>query len=396
MKPFRDWPLRAKILVPVILGLLFLSLAFLGISYYTFRQYTIDDCIDYARGLNSLVAREIDPDHIDDYIEQGHSYPGYDAIEETLYALRNGYPDAKYLYVYQIQEDGCHVVFDLDTEDVLTEDVPAQQPGEIVPFDPSFEPYREELLSGREVPPIISDDSFGYLLTVYTPIKDAEGITRCYTAVDISMEDISAYIMVVIRNLFMMSLLILLAFFLLSVFLTDRGIIRPMKRMEKKAYQDTMTGLLNRTALSENLQSLNQEIQEETADFSILMIDINYLKKINDTYGHDKGNEYLINSTKLITEVFGSDQVFRSGGDEIVLIRKGADQDPLPGKIKAFQEAMETLKKDESLSPWQKVSAALGCAEYKKREDTGAESVLKRADALMYENKLAMKAARKD
>ncbi|MBR2794640.1 MAG: hypothetical protein IKE16_08340, partial [Solobacterium sp.] len=77
MKPIKDWTLRAKILIPVTLGLILLSFAFLGISYYTFRQYTIDDCIDYARGLNSLVSLEVDHDHIDDYIEQGRDYPGY-------------------------------------------------------------------------------------------------------------------------------------------------------------------------------------------------------------------------------------------------------------------------------------------------------------------------------
>ena len=391
MKPFKDWPLRTKILVPVILVLILLSVAFLGISYYTFREYTIDDCIDYARGLNSLVSLEIDHDHINDYIEQGYDYPGYAEIEAKLYELRKGYPDVEYLYIYQIREDGCHVVFDLDTAELE-----GSEPGEIVDFDPSFKPWLEDLLAGKEVPPIISDDTYGHLLTVYTPIYDSSNVCQCYTAVDFSMDDISAYILVVIRHLFIMSLVILLFFFVLSVFLTDRTIVKPMQHMEKKAYHDAMTGLLNRTALSETYLSLNRAVAEGTADFSIVMIDINFLKKINDTYGHDKGNEYLIAGAKLACEVFGADHTYRAGGDEIVLVRTGEAQNSLPAEIEQFREKMKQMQEDASLQPWQKVSAALGCARYEKETDADAQAVLKRADALMYENKQAMKAARTD
>ncbi|MBR2761365.1 MAG: diguanylate cyclase [Solobacterium sp.] len=391
MKPIKDWPLRAKILIPVTLGLILLSIAFLGISYYTFRQYTIDDCIDYARGLNSLVSLEVDHDHIDDYIEQGRDYPGYTEIETKLYHLRDAYPDAKFLYLYQIREDGCHVVFDLDTPELE-----GGVPGEVVPFDPSFEPYRDDLLAGREVQPIISDDSFGYLLTVYTPIYDSAGLCKCYAAVDISMDDIGFYTMIVIRSLFSMTLAILLVFFILSIFFTDRRIVKPMKHMENKAYHDTLTGLLNRTALSDTYLTLNSEIAENTANFTIVMIDINYLKKVNDTYGHDKGNEYLINSANLVSECFGKENVYRAGGDEFVVVRRKKEQASLPAEIQAFREKMESLGKDDSISPWQKVSAAVGSAQYEEGRDESAQGVLKRADAMMYENKLAMKAARTD
>ena len=70
-----------------------MAVAFVLISYTEFRTYTISDCVNYAYGLNSLIADELDIDHIDDYIAQGHDYPGYDDIESRLYKLRDAYPD---------------------------------------------------------------------------------------------------------------------------------------------------------------------------------------------------------------------------------------------------------------------------------------------------------------
>ena len=124
---------RVRILAPLLIGFLVMTLAFIGISYYEFRAYTIEDCVNYAYGLNSLIADDLDIDRINDYIKQGRAHPDYEAIEQHLYKLRAAYPDIVFLYVYQIQEDGRHVVFDLDTDDV-----PASRPGEVVPFDASF------------------------------------------------------------------------------------------------------------------------------------------------------------------------------------------------------------------------------------------------------------------
>lgn len=76
------------------------------------------------------------------------------------------------------------MVFDLETEDL-----PADQPGEVVEFDESFRDYIPDLLAGREVKPVISRDTYGFLLTIYTPLYDSQGVCQCYAAVDYSMID---------------------------------------------------------------------------------------------------------------------------------------------------------------------------------------------------------------
>lgn len=71
---------RTKILATLFVGFFVMAVAFVLISYMEFRVYTISDCVNYAYGLNSLIAEELDIERIDDYIAQGHDCPGYDDI----------------------------------------------------------------------------------------------------------------------------------------------------------------------------------------------------------------------------------------------------------------------------------------------------------------------------
>jgi len=387
----RKWPVRAKILVPLFIGFFVMALAFVVISYMEFRTFTIQDCVEYAYGLNSLIADDLDVDHINDYIELGRAHPDYEAIESHLYKLRDAYPDIVFLYVYQIREDGCHVVFDLDTDDV-----PASEPGSIVDFDASFGKYIPDLLAGKPVRPVISKDTYGFLLTVYTPLYDSKGVCQCYAAVDYSMELLTAYVRAIIGQILLFFLIIVLIIVVVSVLLTDRGIVKPMKRLEKRAYRDTLTGLQNRTAYYEYNQALDRSISEGKADFSILMLDVNYLKRMNDTYGHERGNDYLKNASELISRVFGREFVYRTGGDEFVVVMEGGAPDRAERLIREFKDAVVKYQSDVGLQPWQRVSTAVGIASFDASRDTCTEDVLKRADAAMYQDKLAMKAQRTD
>ena len=387
----RRWSVRTRILVPLFVGFLVMAVAFICISYVEFRDYTIEDCVNYAYGLNGLIADDLDIDHINDYLEQGRDHPDYARIESHLYKLRDAYPDIVYLYVYQIREDGCHVVFDLDTEDV-----PAAEPGEVIPFDESFSKVIPDLLAGREVEPVISRDSYGFLLTIYTPLYDSRGVCECYAAVDYSMDLLIAYVRSIIGQIILFFLIVILIIVVVSVLAADRGIIRPMKRLEHRAYRDTLTGLQNRTAYYEYNRILDKRIADGEADFSILMVDVNFLKRMNDTYGHEKGNEYLKNSSDLVGRIFGRDRVYRTGGDEFVVILDGEAQREAGGLIGRFKAAVAQCQTEIDLQPWQRVSAAIGMATYDESRDTCAEDVLKRADAAMYQDKLAMKAERRD
>ncbi len=105
---------------------------------------------------------------------------GYRETENKLIDIFDVYQDLEYLYVYSIEEDGCHVIFDVDTTayDYL------------VPFEESFEEHIPTLLQGGKIDPIISDDTYGWLLSVYEPMFDMHDECVCYVCADISMNDL--------------------------------------------------------------------------------------------------------------------------------------------------------------------------------------------------------------
>lgn len=126
------------------------------------------------------------------------------------------------------------------------------------------------------------------------------------------------------------------------------------------------------------------------------MVDVNFLKRMNDTHGHEKGNEYLKNAANLISYIFGEDRVYRTGGDEFVVILEGDEPRKVEGLIAQFKGAVAQCQSTPGLQPWQRVSAAVGMAAWDKGRDGCTEDVLKRADAAMYQDKQAMKAERRD
>ncbi len=383
---------RRKILIPVVIVLLVMTAAFILISYHTFRQYEIRDLEDYSKGLTGLIAGDIiDVEDIDGYLEQGRNYPGYAETEHKLYLLREAYPDIVYLYVYQVREDGFHVVFDLNTEQFA-----GSEPGTVEPFFPAYQPYIPDLLAGKEVPSIESNEKYGHVLTVLTPVRDAEGTCRCYVGADSSMDMLREYTWNVISQVGLIFLIVLGIILAVSIFVTDRGVIRKMDKLEGRAYLDTLTGLQNRTAYYDYNDVLNKKEDAGDADFSIIMIDINFLKRMNDTYGHEQGNLYLQHAADLIRKVFGEEHVYRIGGDEFVVILEGKAQEGAEERIRAFMEEAARLQADDSLQPWEKVSAAAGIAKYEKDRDASTEEVLRRADEAMYRDKIAMKAVRTD
>ena len=328
---------------------------------------------------------------IDGYLEQGRNYPGYAETEHKLYLLREAYPDIVYLYVYQVREDGFHVVFDLNTEQFA-----GSEPGTVEPFFPAYQPYIPDLLAGKEVPSIESNEKYGHVLTVLTPVRDAEGTCRCYVGADSYMDMLREYTWNVISQVGFIFLIVLGIILAVSIFVTDRGVIRKMDKLEDRAYLDTLTGLQNRTAYYDYNDVLNKKEDAGDADFSIIMIDINFLKRMNDTYGHEQGNLYLQHAADLIRKVFGEEHVYRIGGDEFAVILEGKAQEGAEERIRAFKEEAARLQADDSLQPWEKVSAAAGIAKYEKGRDASTEEVLRRADEAMYRDKIAMKAVRTD
>ncbi len=165
-------------------------------------------------------------------------------------------------------------------------------------------------------------------------------------------------------------------------------------KMSDLAHRDALTGIRNRTAFEKEIQKVEWELDDGNTSFGVVMIDLNFLKRINDTYGHEQGNTAIKKLCFIICHVYEHSPVFRIGGDEFIVILKNEDYDNRDQLLEEFRNQLEVLREDDKIEPWEKVSAAVGMAVYDKDRDSSVDNVVKRADQLMYENKKEMKAVR--
>lgn len=165
-----------------------------------------------------------------------------------------------------------------------------------------------------------------------------------------------------------------------------------VSKMDVLAYRDALTGAGNKAAYEKAAERLASDILAGSARFAIVMVDLNYLKRINDTYGHDKGNDYLRNMYQIMHEVFVDSPVFRVGGDEFTAIVQGQELARCAQLVEALRRRAEATCKNKDLQPWQQISVACGYAMYETGDDVAA--VFARADAIMYEEKRQMHAQR--
>ena len=164
-------------------------------------------------------------------------------------------------------------------------------------------------------------------------------------------------------------------------------------KMDTLVYQDALTGVGNKAAYENIMAHMDWDILAQRADFAIVMTDLNYLKRINDTFGHEQGNSYIIGLCNLLKSFFPNALIFRIGGDEFVSFLQGEDIATCHDAVQMLKQKMTDLQ-DSNLEPWEKISAAVGMAIYDPAKHTNAHDVFNEADEKMYSNKRAMKAGR--
>ena len=160
--------------------------------------------------------------------------------------------------------------------------------------------------------------------------------------------------------------------------------------LSKDAYRDALTHVGSKIAYTKKLEELNGTINDFGTEFAIVMVDVNFLKMINDKYGHASGDEYLMGCCKVICQIYKHSPVYRIGGDEFVAILTGEDYENRHERIKVLRETFDSSYNNTDAEPHLRYSAASGMSEY-TRGDDNAEKVFERADKEMYEEKARFK-----
>jgi diguanylate cyclase (GGDEF)-like protein len=168
-----------------------------------------------------------------------------------------------------------------------------------------------------------------------------------------------------------------------------------MNYMGSVVYQDALTQVKNKAWYEKTKERVDKEIKNGRARFAIVMVDLNQLKVVNDTYGHERGDEYIFGSCHQICGVYVHSSVCRIGGDEFVVLLENSDYDNRAFLLDRLKTAFEESSTDVTRHPWERYSAAVGMAVYVRSDDGSIDEVFRRADSQMYEDKQRQKAERR-
>lgn len=155
--------------------------------------------------------------------------------------------------------------------------------------------------------------------------------------------------------------------------------------------RDPLTNVNNRMAFEDKVKFLQSEINSDSGlSFALAMFDVNSLKLINDSQGHEAGDSYLIKACHLVCKVFKHSPVYRIGGDEFVTVLTGEDYENRDSLLVTLNEMMSPYSNTLPLPP-EYVSIACGMAVYDSNTDKSVVDLIKRADEEMYRDKAAKK-----
>jgi len=163
------------------------------------------------------------------------------------------------------------------------------------------------------------------------------------------------------------------------------------------AFYDTLTGVLSRRALEQELLKLGNR------KYAIAMVDLDYFKKVNDSYGHDIGDEVLKMVASVLNKTLIKAKVFRYGGEEFVVLFIGKSYNEIMPQLERTRRAIERrpfivrsdnrpIEKPDKINKYVKgkgkinITVSIGLAQRTDLIKTGYD-VIKKADEALYKSK---------
>ena len=161
-----------------------------------------------------------------------------------------------------------------------------------------------------------------------------------------------------------------------------------IRDLNKRVFVDALTKVKNKAAYAADLEELQTQADTEGSQmqFAIGIFDCDNLKKINDMYGHDKGDEYIKAACRVICTTFRHSPVYRFGGDEFSVILRNEDYRNRESLISQFEATAASINSSAE-NQWEQVHISMGFADYDPQNDSDVNDVMRRADKMMYDNK---------
>ena len=277
-----------------------------------------------------------------------------------------------YLYTAKENEQGefIYVIDGLDPDNPSF-----RYPGD--PIESEIYPDMKRALGGEKVlPDKIKDTEWGKIFITYLPIYDQNQVIG---VIGIEFEAEHQYM--TYRNLRLLLPWFILLFSLIAC-LISRALFRHISNpfYHDMANTDYLTQLKNRNAYQTDMDNIIAMKLEK--EMGVISIDLNSLKKVNDTYGHEKGDQYITCISRAYQNLDTKKAVmYRIGGDEFVILVPQADKQ----KIEALMGALEREFNKLIFSP--ELTFSWGYAIYDQQEDNNLHSTYRKADKQMYSKK---------
>lgn len=168
----------------------------------------------------------------------------------------------------------------------------------------------------------------------------------------------------------------------------NEALLKSRDTFQKQATHDSLTGILNRRAITDSLKQEMERSNRERKNFSVVLLDIDHFKKINDTYGHLAGDQVLREMVKrLCSTMRPYDSIGRYGGEEFIIILPDCDSEE-----NAIKQA-ERLRKSISRKPIDtsegiiNVTGSFGVSIFTNGKGLELEPFVKQADGALYRAK---------
>ncbi len=238
--------------------------------------------------------------------------------------------------------------------------------------------------------------SFAYILYVFVMIAIRAKLRNILNLIIIALVNIIGQTATTINGeIYSGYLAICVTAILLYIFIQNmlRHVMLETINVEKEiSNHDALTRVLSRISYDNEIVQIDRNIHDtpDALRFAVCECDLNNLKIINDTFGHDQGDLYIIDCCKTICNIFKHSPVYRIGGDEFVALLKSDDYD----NLERIKQIVDDFTKSEMLKACtlaEKKSFAAGFAVYDSTRDHCFNDVIKRADTEMYEHKKMLK-----
>ncbi len=296
-------PLSRKIAAMVLVFALALSIVAIAMSYFHYRREMFDDYEKFADNIAAVAASQIDPDLIDFWLEAedpGEEY--YSTLDELCLIRENG--GVKFLYVVKPEPDEVYYVMDTDPSDGA---IPR---GEHEPYyQGDFYKNAEKMVRGENIEPIISNEEFGWLMSVYYPMRTTEGKPAGYVGVDISMEDVMRDLSTFAISGIIILIIITAVFVAIMIFASTSIITNPIRKLSSAAKSFVETEESNRQVQTDIFRQLkissNDEVGELHESLSQMESDMNtYIRElVNVTSENERITAELSLANKIQTGI---------------------------------------------------------------------------------------------